>query len=597
MQPYVQIFLNTDLMIYLLRTLSLFSVVVFLIACSKSSTDPGVDAEALDNGSTETCFNVRLIYSGNDETRNICTTREYSGYNGLGVNRFIRLNLASATTVTISATRTSGLDPADPDLFVYKNGVEIKRSQSIAGNSESMSVNLSTGDYVFLINDFVYVNSNNKPDVFASIQPLNQSASKNIFQNTAQLKSDVACDSTNEKTVSGLIQFERVNHNGVVLNYNSITPLPVQLAQVEVICNNRVYSSSFSNTDGRYTLVFPLGQSSFVRVKAKMQKLGAPSWDFSVVDNTVVNQPVYAMDSTPFIETTDLLNKDLLAVTGWNPNLVPPRYDAPRVAAPFAILDTVRKAKTVILAEAPTLKFPALKLNWSVRNIKTEPVSLVNGAIGSSFFDGTEIYLLGAENNDTDEYDEHVIIHEWGHYFEEHFSRSDSIGGDHTIGDVLDIRLVFGEGLGNALSAMILNDPMYIDTSGAQQNSGFFINIENNNCINSGWYSECSVQSILYDIYDPVGVNNSSEANDTLNLGFSAIYNVMVGPQKTTPAMTSIFSFIKGLKGQNPFGGIPTSIDSLTSAQNIEPIQDIYGSSQINNNPGATNQLPVYQRY
>ena len=54
----------------------------------------------------------------------------------------------------------------------------------------------------------------------------------------------------------------------------------------------------------------------------------------------------------------------------------------------------------------------------------------------------------------TDEYDDHVVVHEWAHYFEANFSRSDSIGGDHASDNVLDIRLAFGEGFGNAYSAM-----------------------------------------------------------------------------------------------------------------------------------------------
>jgi len=579
-------------MIYLLRTLSLFSV-VFLIACSKSSSTPGVNAVALDNGSVETCYDVRVSYTGSNQAKNICTTREYSGFNGLGVNRFMRISLPASSSVSISATRTSGLDPADPDLFIYKNGVEINSSRSTSANTEALTTSLGAGDYVILINDFVYVNSSNKPEAPGFTQSLNQTASKTLSTDAVQLKSNFPCDSSNEKTVSGLVTFERVYQNGVALNYNSVQPLPIQKALVEVVCNNLVYSSTFSDFNGRYNLVFPSAQTSFIRVKAKMLKLGNPSWDFSVVDNTTVNQPVYAMDSTPFTETTDQINKDLVAKSGWTGS----GYGATRVSAPFAILDTVRKAKELLIKQVSTLNFPALKLNWSVKNIKTTPVDLFNGAIGSSFFDGTEIYLLGAENNDTDEFDEHVIAHEWGHYFEEYFSRSDSIGGEHTTGDILDIRLIFGESFGNALSAMILNDAFYVDTSGSQQKNGFFINMENNNCTNPGWYSECSVQSILYDIYDPMGAANSPEANDTVSLTFSAIYDVMTGAQRNTPAMTSIFSFIKSLKNQNPFGGVPGDIDLLTSGQNIDPIQDIYGSSQINNNPGATNQLPLYQPF
>src|SRR5690606_40072898 len=53
-------------------------------------------------------------------------------------------------------------------------------------------------------------------------------------------------------------------------------------------------------------------------------------------------------------------------------------------------------------------------------------------------FVGDVIYLLGAENVDTDEFDTHVILHEWAHYFEKALSRTDTIGGMHQYADYLD---------------------------------------------------------------------------------------------------------------------------------------------------------------
>jgi hypothetical protein len=40
------------------------------------------------------------------------------------------------------------------------------------------------------------------------------------------------------------------------------------------------------------------------------------------------------------------------------------------------------------------------------------------------------LFIYGDEDLDTDEYDDHVL-HEWGHHYEDKFSRSDSIGGEH----------------------------------------------------------------------------------------------------------------------------------------------------------------------
>jgi len=92
----------------------------------------------------------------------------------------------------------------------------------------------------------------------------------------------------------------------------------------------------------------------------------------------------------------------------------------------------------------PTIEFPALELRWSVEN-KTQLGNRALGQIGTSAYfpeeDGGVIYLLGEEGRDTDEYDQHVILHEWGHYFEHQLSRSDSIGGLHSLNDRLDARV------------------------------------------------------------------------------------------------------------------------------------------------------------
>ena len=39
------------------------------------------------------------------------------------------------------------------------------------------------------------------------------------------------------------------------------------------------------------------------------------------------------------------------------------------------------------------------------------------------------IYVLGAADNDTDEYDQHIVAHEFQHFLEDQVSRSDTPGG------------------------------------------------------------------------------------------------------------------------------------------------------------------------
>ena len=564
---------------------------LFISACSGSdSLTPGASGGnssailAQDNGALETCYNVRISYSGSNQSQVVCTTRENGKYNGLGVSRFMRFSLSGNSNVVIQASRISGLDPADPDLYVFRNGQIVSQSEQAIYNTETLSTSLSAGAYVVELNEYVYSYTGNKP--VASIS--NGSGQQKTGAALSQGKTDSTCDRSSEGTVSGSLSFERVPHAGTTLDYNNIVALPIQQAVVEVICNNGIYSTTRSAADGSYSLLFPLNQASFVRVKAQMLQTGSPSWDFSIVDNTTTGKPLYVMDSAPFTASTDQTGKNLLADSGWTGN----GYGSTRVAAPFAILDTVRKAMDKVLQAAPTVNFPPLKLNWSINNSTVAAGDLTLGELESSFFNGTEIYLLGKENDDTDEYDEHVIAHEWGHYFEKNFSRSDSIGGPHTIQDILDIRVAFGEGFGNAFSGIALDDPFYIDTSGFRQGRGFSMNIESNNCTNAGWYNECSVQSILYDIYD----TGSNESTDNIALGFAPIYAVLTGAQKNTAALTSLFSFIKPLKDQNPAN--ISDIDALTTGQAIQPVLDIYGASETSNNGlGQTSQLPVYFLY
>ena len=67
--------------------------------------------------------------------------------------------------------------------------------------------------------------------------------------------------------------------------------------------------------------------------------------------------------------------------------------------------------------------------------------------------------------------------------------------------------------------------------------------------------------SILWDLYD-----NNADANDTVELGFQPMWNVLIGSQRTTPAFTSLFSFITALKTASPVNA--AAIDTLVTAQN-----------------------------
>jgi hypothetical protein len=356
-------------------------------------------------------------------------------------------------------------------------------------------------------------------------------------------------------SISGKIEYERVNpiHSGTWSSLDT-TNITIEVAKeviVELIdsLGNTIASTSTDN-NGEYVFSdIPSETEVKIRVYAKIFKEN--KWDVKVIDNTN-DDAIYVMEGA--LSTTGIANsiRNLKATA------------STKNSAPFAILDSVYIAMEKVIDVDSQAVFPLLYMNWSVNNVRS-----------GTYYDGDKtIMLQGDQSGDNDEYDDHIIVHEWGHYFEEKFSRADSIGGSHSSGDLLDIRVAFGEGWGNAWSAIATDDPIYFDT---YTTTGWNMNIETTDYKNNpGWFSEASIQRILYDLYD-----SNDDDTDILSLGFKPLYDVLVGAEKLTPAFTSIFSFITALKNENLEE--KASIESIVSSESIATIEDIYGLGRTNN--------------
>jgi len=345
--------------------------------------------------------------------------------------------------------------------------------------------------------------------------------------------------------------------------------------------NGQVLAQTTTDDQGEYTMYVPKDIDIKIRAYARMFKKDV--WDLSVVDNTNLKS-MYVIEGALHDSGDGTSRRDLHAASGWDGQ----SYSAPRDAAPFAILDSINTIMQKILSAKPNIKFPHLLVNWSINNVPVGGDPDL-GQIGTSSYTGdNNLWILGDVNSDTDEYDDHIIIHEWSHFFEDKFSRSDSIGGRHSSGDALDIRVAFGEGFANAMSAIATDNPIYFDTSGFNQASGWFMNIESSYQENPGWFSEASVQRILYDLYD---VN--SDGSDQIHLGFKPIFNAMVNKERNTKAFTSIFTFINALKSEN--SSYASNIDQIVASEQINTIYDAYGNYRSNSANGVITS-PIYRK-
>jgi len=372
--------------------------------------------------------------------------------------------------------------------------------------------------------------------------------------------------------ISGKVTYDLVpsNSDHIGLDYNSIIQKAVKGVQIDAIdSSNQSIASTTTDELGNYAFSLPANSQVKIRVYAKLYKTGTPSWDVKVVDNTN-SSAVYVMEGALASTGQSDSTRNLNAASGWNGSA----YTSSRVAAPFAIVDSVYQSMQRVLSADANTVFPSLNVNWSVNNVASSGNPAL-GQITTSHYVDSNLYILGDADSDTDEYDDHVVAHEWGHYYEDKFSRSDNIGGAHSGDDLLDIRVAFGEGWGNAFSAMALDDPIYFDTLGDSQASGFFIDVESGTSTSNGWYSEASIERILYDIYD-----QTDDGSDTLSYGFGPIHQVFTGAEKTTPAFTSIFTFITALKDEN--SADTGTIDTMVSSENIATITDIYGTGRTN---------------
>jgi hypothetical protein len=389
--------------------------------------------------------------------------------------------------------------------------------------------------------------------------------------------------------VSGIVTFDRVPIvPGQGLDYARAFRSPARGVTVELTRGGAVVASITTDAEGRYRFDVAANTQVALRVRAEMLRVGTPSWDFRVLDN-VNGGALYVLDGATFDTGTADTVRDLNAASGWTGSA----YTAPRAAAPFAILDVVYDGAQLVLTAAPNAAFPALALYWSPANRPVQGSGL--GEIGGSFFrPDAGIFLVGAVDQDTDEYDRHVIAHEWGHYLEHHFSRSDSIGGRHTLTDHLDMRLAFAEAWANAFSAMVTKEAVYVDAFGPAQRRTFSFDLEQSPSRrnpNPGWFNEESVQSLLFDLYD-TGRDLPPESGvlDDLALGFAPLFAALMGPQRSTGALTTVFPLIHSLKQSGP-ADVPL-IDALTVSQRIAAVVDDYGSSETNFGVPTTQRDP-----
>ncbi|MCO4761551.1 MAG: hypothetical protein KC502_08615 [Myxococcales bacterium] len=352
--------------------------------------------------------------------------------------------------------------------------------------------------------------------------------------------------------ISGTVTFDHVpllnkRQGGIKLAYDKKVKLPARRVLVQAIRKGQQVAQTHTNDAGQYALSVPKGLKVTIRALARVRIDGAAkdgigddncdgaSFDVRVVDNTN-SKSLYVLQ--PYGEmTAPKSGVNLHAAMVYSGG----KYQK-RSAAPFAILDSSLQSIETACQGKKDLKLPLLTINWSINNA---PVSgdKKKGQVGSANHFTTEagkpqIYLKGLEDVSTAEYSRHTIAHEFGHYLERFLFRSDTIGGNHAFGQMLSMRTAFGEGYGNGLSGMVWGDPIYVASSGKGQASGFEVDFGTvPSAGDASFHSETTVAHVLYHLWD----RRDTKANSG---SFDRIYQILSGPQRQSPARTSLLTFV-----------------------------------------------------
>ena len=395
----------------------------------------------------------------------------------------------------------------------------------------------------------------------------------------------------NQVTVSGQASYESVPGNQFTgaLNYAASVDKPARGITVQAISAGAVLASTAADDQGKFALNLPRNTPYFLRMRAEaVSAPGSSSWAVSIKDNTA-QDALWVVDGAPAQSGTVDSTVSISAGSGWNGS----SYTAgARGAGPFAALDAVYTTFKYLVQTDPTLRFPPLTLFWSPNNTTalspTEDYS--TGEIGGTFFlesarngqISRAIYLLGRQDDDTDEYDSALIAHEVGHYLQSAFSVDHSLGGSHSDPDKLDMTVAFSEGWATAWSSMARGSPVYLDSFGVRQSRGFTFSVLDVPTDNArGWYREDSVYTGLYALFRAHG--------------FAPIWQALTGPMaKTQQALATIFSFADAVRSAGN-AAVSATLNGIFAGQNIftGPTADAFGQNETNSGASAGN-LPVY---
>jgi hypothetical protein len=328
--------------------------------------------------------------------------------------------------------------------------------------------------------------------------------------------------------------------------------LPVRHALVEMVLqvDGRVLAKTHTDQNGNYCVAARGVPPDFPIVYPRVATRTDPNlFDIAVVDSITNPLPnVYSRPGLPLNGTVPgVYDRDIpipvLANLGSGVMFT--------LSGAFNILDVATRGAEASIQLAGRPPGGKLLLGWT-------PGTVFGAGTLGTYFVGDDptrrsdpdegiagIELSGGDggadpdSGDHDEFDDDVILHEFGHFMAFRFSKPAEAGGPHYLNDnTQDIRLAWSEGWATFFSAAVRGSPVMVNTRGGdpghpEHDFSYSFDLETPSSAlltgigtpleEHGVYttSEVSVASMLWDLYDL-----RNESGDRYSLGLQGVWNV-----------------------------------------------------------------------
>jgi hypothetical protein len=316
-------------------------------------------------------------------------------------------------------------------------------------------------------------------------------------------------------TISGNAAYEDRLYDGDGFT-GAIQRRPVRFATVQLVADDTgaVLGETTTRADGGYTLTAPITEGRTIHV-ALVARVAQP------LPAEVLTIPLqaYSLGAPPFAAAARAFSQVFLARTD-------------DLGGVFNILDAAVEGAERVRVLQPAAAFGRVRLLWSTVNRQR-----------ASFNENNNTIQLRGHPDDPDEYDDPVILHEFGHYVANFFSVDTSPGGPHSPFDdePEPPSLAWSEGFATWFGTDVRQSPIYMDSFGT---GTFTMEIETPTFGNLlvGPDNELAVAAALWDVSDP-----ANEPHDALDRRVSQLWDVVNGHfRQVRPVEVTVQTFCSG---------------------------------------------------